>query len=503
MRLYAMVYSFQNRAAICPKYSKNAFRRDIMHAITVIGLGLSEDSLTLGALRAAKAAGRLLLRTGQCAAADYFAREGIAFSTLDGLYEQCEDFIELNEECAGAVLTAAQESDVVYGVFDLRDASVGRLLQRCEDIRLLAGPPEEGALFAFAQDDALLLNASDWEEFRLDAWHGVLLREVDSRALAGECKLKLCDCYPDDSEIMALLPGGVQKMLLCDMDRLDESAYDHRLSFAIAPVRDFMQLQRFGVTQLMEVLARLRAPDGCPWDREQTHASIRQDLLEEAYEVADALDNDDLGALVEELGDVLLQVAFHARIGYEHGEFDLTDVATGICQKLISRHVHVFGEMKAENSAQVLELWQQVKMAEKGQETTADSMNAVARALPALTRARKVAKRAAAVGFCAPDVEGSLRHARSEMDEMLAEQPGTPEVEMEMGDLLLALADTAVKLKIEPERALEKATDKFIRRFEAMEAKIFSSGRRPEEMTLAEMDAVWDEVKAQERAKNA
>lgn len=472
-----------------------------MGQITVVGLGFSEDMLTLGALHAAKSAGKVLLRTGQCAAAQVFAQEGIAFDTLDRLYEECEDFIELNEECAKAVADEAQESDVVYGVFDLRDASVGKLMEIAPDCRLIAGPPEEGALFAFMQDDALLLNASDWEEFRLDAWHGVLLREVDSKALAGECKLKLSEVYPEDMEIAALLPGGVKKMPLCDMDRMAEEAYDHRLSFAIAPVRDIMQLDRFGVTQLMQVLERLRAPDGCPWDREQTHASIRQDLLEEAYEVADALDNDDLTALIEELGDVLLQVAFHARIGYEHGEFDLTDVATGICQKLISRHVHVFGEMKAANSAEVLELWQQVKMAEKGQETTADSMTAVAKALPALTRARKVAKRASAVGFCAGDIAGSLAHVRSEIDELQAEQPGTDAAEEEMGDLLFALADAAVKFKLEPERALEKATDKFIRRFTAMEKKILAKGGSLEGMNLAEMDAVWDEVKAEEKAK--
>jgi len=473
-----------------------------MGQITVAGLGFSEDMLTLGAIRAAKNAQKVILRTGQCAAAQVFAQEGVAFETLDALYEQCEDFIELNEECAKAVERLAQDADVFYGVFDLRDASVGKLLEAQPDCHLIPGPPEEGALFAFMQEDALLLNASDWEDFQLDAWHGLLLREVDSKALAGECKLKISEVYPEDMEIIALLPGGIEKMPLCDMDRMPEEAYDHRLSFAIAPVRDIMQLDRFGLTQLMQVLARLRAPDGCPWDREQTHASIRQDLLEEAYEVADALDNDDLTALVEELGDVLLQVAFHARIGWECGEFDMVDVATGICKKLISRHVHVFGEMKASNAEEVLELWQQVKMAEKGQESTADSMTAVAKALPALTRARKVAKRACAVGFCAEDIAGSLNHVRSEIDELQAEEPGSDAAEMEMGDLLFAIADAAVKFKVEPERALEKATEKFIRRFTAMEKKILASGKTLEEMNIAEMDVVWDEVKAEEKAKN-
>ena len=472
-----------------------------MGKIVIAGLGFSEDSLTLGALKAAKNAEKVILRTGRCAAADVFAQEGVAFDTLDALYEECEDFIELNEECAKAVCSAAQDADVFYGVFDLRDASVGKLLELQPDCALIAGVPEEGALFAYAQEDALLLNASDWEDFKLDAWHGVLLREVDSKALAGECKLKISEIYPEDMEIIALTAKGVRKMPLCDMDRMEDEAYDHRLSFAIAPVRDIMQLERFGVTQLEQVLARLRAPDGCPWDREQTHASIRQDLLEEAYEVADALDRDDLTALIEELGDVLLQVAFHARIGWECGEFDMTDVATGICQKLISRHVHVFGEMKAANSAEVLELWQQVKMAEKGQETTADSMEAVAKALPALTRARKVAKRASAVGFCADDIAGSLKQVRSEIDELEAEEPGSDKAEMEMGDLLFAIADAAVKFKIEPERALEKATDKFIRRFTEMEKRITASGRQMEKMTIAEMDEVWGEVKADERAK--
>lgn len=474
-----------------------------MNRITVAGMGFSEDMLTLGALRAAKAVGRVILRTQRCAAAQILRDEGIAFTTLDSLYERCEDFAELNEECARAIESAAEESDVFYGVFDLRDASVARLLELRPDCVLLPGPPEEGALFALVKDDALLLNASDWESFRLDAWHGVLLREVDSRALAGECKLKLAECYPDDMEIAALLPDGIRKMPLCDMDRMEDGLYDHRLSFAIAPQRDFTKLSRFGMTQLMEIMGRLRAPDGCPWDREQTHTSIRQDLLEEAYEVAEAIDKNSTEDMVEELGDVLLQVAFHACIGYEHGEFDFTDIASGICEKLIRRHPHVFGEMHANDSDEVLELWQQVKMVEKNQETCADTMNAVARALPALTRARKVAKRAAAVGFCAQDIAECLNHVRSEVDELQVEHPGTDAAEMEMGDLLFAIADAAVRYKIEPERALEKATDKFIRRFAAMEQKILARGRKLEEMTLAEMDAVWNEVKAEEKARKS
>ncbi len=472
-----------------------------MHKLTVVGLGFTEDALTLGAIRAMREAGRVILRTEKSAAAEFLRREGVAFETLDALYEQAEDFAELNRLCAEAVARAAEEADTAYGVFDLRDASVAGLLGLRPDAALVAGPEGEGALFAFAGDDAMLLNASDWADFRLDAWHGALLREVDTRELAGECKLALMDCYPEESSVTALLPDGtLRKMPLCEIDRLPAAAYDHRLSFAVPAERDVTKLRRFGATQLVEIIRRLRAPGGCPWDREQTHASIRQDLLEEAYEAAEAIDRADEADMTEELGDVLLQVVFHAVIGEEHSEFNFTDITSGVCEKMVRRHPHVFGEMRADTAEDVLDLWQKVKMVEKRQATQADSMKSVARALPALTRARKVAKRAAAVRFCAPDAKGSLAHVRSEIDELEAEEIGSEKAMGELGDLLFAIADAAVQYKVDAEQALERATDKFIRRFAAMEEKILASGRAFEEMTLAEMDAVWDEVKREERA---
>ena len=472
-----------------------------MNELTIVGLGFTEDALTLGAIRAMRGAGKVILRTERCAAAEYLRREGVPFETLDALYERAEDFAELNRLCAEAVAEAARADRVAYGVFDLRDASVAELLRLRPDAALVAGPLGEGALIAFAGDDAMLLNASDWADFRLDAWHGALLREVATRQLAGECKLVLMDCYPEESAVAALLPdGSLRRLPLCEIDRLPDEAYDHRLSFAVPAERDFTKLRRFGVTQLIEILRRLRAPGGCPWDREQTHASIRQDLLEEAYEAADAIDRADEADMAEELGDVLLQVVFHAIIGEEHSEYTFADIASGVCEKMVRRHPHVFGEMRADTTDDVLDLWQKVKMVEKKQETQADSMRSVARALPALTRARKVAKRAAAVRFCAPDAKGSLAHVRSEIDELEAEAVGSEAAQAELGDLLFALADAAVQYKVDAERALEKATDKFIRRFSAMEEKILSSGRSFEEMTLAEMDAVWDEVKREERA---
>lgn len=471
-----------------------------MAGITVVGLGFSEDSLTLGALNAMRAAKKVILRTGRCEAAGVLYREGIAFSTLDAFYENAEDFESLNEKCATFVIEEAKTQDVVYGVFDLRDSSAALIAKRAPSARFLPGPCEEGALFAFADGDVLCLNASDWERFRLDARYCVLLREVVTRELAAECKLRLSDCYPDEAEIRALLPGGeIRAIPLCDMDRLPDEAYDHRLSFAIPAVLELTRLRRFGVTQLMDIMARLRAPDGCPWDREQTHGSLRQDLLEEAYEAADAIDNGSAVDMAEEFGDVLLQVAFHARIGAEHGEFDWGDVVSGVCEKLVRRHPHVFGEMHADTADDVLELWQKVKMVEKSQSTQSDSMASVARALPALTRARKVAKRACAVKFCAPDDAGALAKVREELNELAAEAPGTPNAEAEMGDLLFAIADAAVQMHIDPERALEKATDKFLRRFTAMEQKMLAAGRSFDDVTLSDMDAWWDEVKREER----
>lgn len=261
---------------------------------------------------------------------------------------------------------------------------------------------------------------------------------------------------------------------------------------------DFERKAAYDVTDLVEIVRILRAPGGCPWDREQDHHSIRRNLLEEAYEAAEAIDEENSEHLREELGDVLLQVVFHAQMEREQGGFDLDAVVDGICKKLIYRHPHVFGDVAVSGSGEVLVNWEELKKKEKHQETAADSVDAVAKSLPGLWRAEKVQKKAAKAGFDWPDVSGALEKLAEETGELReAIQEGT-NVSEELGDLLFAAVNVARFVKADPEDALSAACDKFARRFRGVEDAARSQGRALEDMTLEEMDALWDGVKRQE-----
>ena len=261
---------------------------------------------------------------------------------------------------------------------------------------------------------------------------------------------------------------------------------------------DFEKKSSYGVEDLREIVRILRAPGGCPWDREQDHHSIRRNLLEEAYEAAEAIDEGNPEHLQEELGDVLLQVVFHARMEEEQGGFDLDDVADGICKKLIYRHPHVFGDVTVSGSGEVLQNWEELKKREKHQTTAADGVDSVARSLPGLWRAEKIQKKAANVGFDWPDVSGALEKLREEAGELEEAVREDTNVAEELGDLLFAAVNVARFVKVDPEDALSIACDKFARRFRQVEASAAAQGKTLEEMTLAEMDRLWDEAKKQE-----
>ena len=261
---------------------------------------------------------------------------------------------------------------------------------------------------------------------------------------------------------------------------------------------NFLKKERYDVRDLENIVATLRAPGGCPWDAEQTHESSRRDFLEEAYEVAEAIDEGDPEHLKEELGDVLLQVVFHTQMEKEAGRFDLDDAADGVCKKLIYRHPHVFGEVEVSGSAQVLENWDKLKRKEKGQQTHTDALNSVAHSLPALWRAEKVQKKARKAGFDWDDVSGPMDKLYEELDELKAAVQLQTNIEEELGDLLFAAVNLARFVHVDCEKALTSATDKFIRRFEQVEKLAQEKGNAMESMTLDELDKLWDEAKSKE-----
>jgi len=253
---------------------------------------------------------------------------------------------------------------------------------------------------------------------------------------------------------------------------------------------------------LVELVRELRSPDGCPWDREQTHASIRKNFIEETYEVCEAIDTDNRELLCEELGDVLLQVGLHTEMEIEAGSFGYEDVITGLCRKLILRHPHVFGEVKADTSEEVLTNWDAIKMDSKGYTTQTQSLRSVPAVFPALMRAQKLQKKAAKVGFDWPDAEGALRKLEEEIAELreAVASGNACDINAELGDMLFSAVNVVRKLKRDAEELLTEASAKFVDRFEQMEQAAISNGHSLAELSLAEMDRLWDDAKHRERA---
>jgi tetrapyrrole methylase family protein/MazG family protein len=260
-------------------------------------------------------------------------------------------------------------------------------------------------------------------------------------------------------------------------------------------VERLVNQERYSFDDLVTVVQLLRAPGGCPWDIEQTHKSVRKDFIEETYEVIEAIDTEDPVLLREELGDVLLQVAFHAQIEAEQGSFDVYDVANDICAKLIHRHPHVFGEVQVSNAEEVLSNWDKIKTVEKHRDTLTDKLRAIPPMLPALMRAQKVGKKASFFDF--GTVEEVFDKLYEEIEEIrdAMKNGSQADVDEEIGDLLLTVTSLARKTKTDSELALTNATNKFIDRFEKVEKTVISQGKNIEEMNMEELDAVWDSLK--------
>lgn len=271
---------------------------------------------------------------------------------------------------------------------------------------------------------------------------------------------------------------------------------------------DFVFKDRYGIGDLLEIVRILREPGGCPWDREQTHASIRQNLIEETYEVADAIDQNDAHLLCEELGDLLLQIALHTQMEREAGTFTFDDVCDGISKKLIYRHPHVFGNLDVNGTDEVLRNWEDLKNAEKQRETAAQRLDSVPASLPALMRSAKLQKRAAAFGFCYPGVDAALADLDSEVEELKAElAPGAPQdgarqrIAGEVGDVLFSAVNVARMLGIDPEEALSGSSNTFADRVKRAEQLAGKDGKTFADLDEAALDAYWKEAKRLQREK--
>ncbi len=262
-------------------------------------------------------------------------------------------------------------------------------------------------------------------------------------------------------------------------------------------IENFQFKENYSVSDLIDIVEILRSPDGCPWDREQDHKSIRRDFLEETYEVIEAINKDDKDLLLEELGDVLLQVVFHTQIEREKGTFELSDVADGICKKMIERHPHVFGDVNISTSEQVLENWDVIKKRTKQQKSQTESMLSIPREFPALMRADKVQKKASKVGFDWDNADGAFQKVSEELQELQeAYKEGNQEhIREELGDLLFSVVNVSRFVNVDSEEALTNSTDKFIDRFSKVEKMANEKCLDMKNTDLDTLDKLWDLAK--------
>lgn len=260
---------------------------------------------------------------------------------------------------------------------------------------------------------------------------------------------------------------------------------------------EFKEKDNYNVYDLVEVIRKLRSPGGCPWDIEQTHHSIRQNLIEETYEVIEAIDKEDTELLKEELGDVLLQVVFHSIIEEEQSSFNIDDVADGVCKKMIIRHPHVFSDVKADTTEQVLKNWDAIKMKTKSQNTQSEVLNGISRSLPSLMRSQKIQQKAAKVGFDWDNVDGATDKLTEEIEELkeAIQEGNSDHIEEELGDVLFSAVNVSRFVKVDAEKALYNACEKFISRFSKMERLANEENIKINETSLEALDELWEKAK--------
>lgn len=478
--------------------------------IKIVGLGPgSPDALTIGTINTLKDGLNIYLRTEKHPTVDYLKRFNINFLAYDSAYEENESFDEVYLSIAKDLVKKHEEvGNLIYAVPGhpfVAERSVTILLELCKekniDYDILPAVSFIDAMMEALKIDPVegmkIIDAFDIKNQIMDKRIGTIVTQVYNNLIASEVKLHLSQYYKDDTEIYFVRAAGIKgmesirKIKIYEIDRQPDIDY---LTSLFIP-KDINNAKDFN--DLVEIMDILRNEEGCPWDREQTHESLKKYLIEESYEVIEAIDEMDYDKIVEELGDVLLQIVFHSSIGKEDGYFDINDVIRGICNKMIERHPHVFKDISVKDSEEVLSNWDKIKRKEKGIDTSTEEMRHIAKSLPSLIRAEKIQRKAKKVGFDWDRVEDALDKVLEEFYEVKDVYNGENRARIveEIGDLLFACVNVARFLNIDPELALNKTNDKFIERFSYIEENARKKGRTLEDMTLKEMDELWEEVK--------
>jgi tetrapyrrole methylase family protein/MazG family protein len=489
----------------------------VAKTITVVGIGPGgKQYLTLEAVERLKKANPLYLRTEKHPVVDYFRSLGIKIDSFDNIYDTNENFEEVYDKIVDKLLNLCENENIIYGVPGspfVAENTVQKLMDVAEkrkDINLefIAGVSFIEAIINTLGRDPVnglkIIDALRMDYQKPDMEVDIIVTQVYNRLVASEVKLKLMDYYDDEHEITIIRGAGIPgeekivKVPLYELDRVD--CLDHLTSIFIPKTGNHI-IKKYKMDNLIGIMKTLRSNEGCPWDREQNHKSLKPYLIEESYEVLEALEDDDMELLEEELGDLLLQIVFHSQIASENGYFNITDVTTGICRKLISRHPHVFGELKVETTEKVLSNWEEIKREEKEEQSYTESLMRIPKQLPSLMKSYKVQEKAAKVGFDWDDVHGAMKKVYEELKELSDALDSNihDDIYEEIGDILFAVVNVARFLKIRPELALNSTIDKFIRRFSYIEQSAQAKSKNMEEMTLKEMDDLWNDAKKIEK----
>jgi len=478
--------------------------------IIILGLGPGDpDLLTLKAAGVIDEAERIYLRTKEHPTLSGLP-SGLEVISFDDYYHEEEVYEDVYQRIADEIIRLAKEkSGVIYGVPGdpfIAEATPAMICSLAQEenlvVEIIPGVSFLEPTFASLRLDplpqitildALKLQTGHFPTFPPD--QPALIVQVYSREIASNTKLTLMAVFPDLHPVVLIHDAGtgnerIEELPLYEIDR--SQLIENRSVLYVPPLPEGSSLESF-----QEIIAHLRAPDGCPWDREQDHQSLRPNLLEEAFEALEAIDADDPDAMQEEFGDLLLQIVLHAQIASEYGEFTMSDIIRGIYSKLIQRHPHVFADLDLEEPDAVIKNWEAIKAQEREQNGEGEKslLEGVPVSLPALTQAETYQKRAARVGFDWEDLQGVLAKIPEEIGELKAEKDLGRQA-AEIGDILFSVVNVARWLKVDAESALRGANQRFKARFTHIEKEARATGRELSKMSLEELDQLWEQSKS-------
>lgn len=485
-----------------------------MHTLTIIGLGAGDfDQLQMGVYKKLKAAKKLYVRTVDHPVLHELAAEGLQFESFDAVYEKHGTFQPVYEEIAEKLIEAATVEDVMYAV-------PGHHLVAEQTVQLLIAAQAAGKvhvvieggqsfldpIFGALKIDPIegfqLLDGTSFSMHDLNMHQHILIAQVYDTFSASEVKLTLMEKYDDEYPVTVVTAAGSsqEKITTVPLYELDQRVEVNNLTTVYVPPVKTQEEALRDWTTFRQIITTLRGPDGCPWDQKQTHESLKKYLLEEAHEYLAAVDAEDDFAMIEELGDVLLQVFLNAQIGEDLGYFTLEDVLASISEKMIRRHPHVFSDVSVEDADEVVVNWEAIKAEEKGVRDQ-PLLDEEYRASSSLQTAYNYQKGAAKVGFDWPDVAGAWDKFAEEWQEFKDEMTNGSNASRldELGDVLFTLVNLARFYKLSPEEAMLHANEKFARRFGYVEKKVKESGKPFSDYTLEQLDAFWEEAKQIER----